>query len=60
MTALTIGRVHPQRPNRNTGAIAELRRLFELQTDYRDIVLELKDVSLRGNAFFGRIVKRTA
>ncbi len=27
-------------------AIAELRRLFELQTDYRDIVLDLKDVSL--------------
>jgi hypothetical protein len=26
-------------------AIAELRRLFELQTDYRDIVLDLKDVS---------------
>jgi hypothetical protein len=31
-----------------TGAIAELRRLFELQTDYRDIVLDLKDVSLVG------------
>jgi hypothetical protein len=27
-------------------AIAELRRLFELQSDYRDIVLDLKDVSL--------------
>ena len=27
-------------------AIAELRRLFEYQTDYRDIVLDLKDVSL--------------
>ena len=25
-------------------AIAELRRLFEFQTDYRDIVLDLKDV----------------
>jgi hypothetical protein len=25
-------------------AIAELRRLFELQTDYREIVLDLKDV----------------
>jgi hypothetical protein len=25
-------------------AIAELRRLFELQTDCRDIVLDLKDV----------------
>jgi hypothetical protein len=27
-----------------TQAIAELRRLFELQTDYPDIVLDLKDV----------------
>jgi hypothetical protein len=27
-------------------AIAELRRLFECQTDYSDIVLDLKDVSL--------------
>ena len=27
-------------------AIAELRRLFELQSDYRDIVLDLKDVRL--------------
>ena len=27
-------------------AIAELRRLCELQTDYRDIVVDLKDVSL--------------
>ena len=27
-------------------AIAELRRLFELHTDYREIVLDLKDVSL--------------
>ena len=25
-------------------AIAELRRLFELQTDFREIVLDLKDV----------------
>lgn len=29
-----------------TQAIAELRRLFELQTDYRDIVLDPKDVSV--------------
>jgi hypothetical protein len=29
-----------------THAIAELRRLFGLQTDCRDIVLDLKDVSL--------------
>jgi predicted metal-binding protein len=27
-------------------AIAELRRLFELQTDYHDIVLDLKDVGV--------------
>jgi len=27
-------------------AIAELERLFELQKDYRDTVLDLKDVSL--------------
>ena len=27
-------------------AIAELRRLFKLQTDYRDIVLDLKDLSV--------------
>ena len=36
-------------------AIAELRRLFELQTDYRDIVLDLKDVSVvdrEGMRFF--------
>jgi hypothetical protein len=29
-----------------TQAIAELRKLFELQTDCRDIVLDLKDVSV--------------
>ena len=36
-------------------AIAELRRLFELQTDRRDIVLDLKDVSVvdrEGMRFF--------
>ena len=27
-------------------AIAELRRLFEFQTDYRDIVLDLKEVGV--------------
>jgi hypothetical protein len=27
-------------------AIAELRRLFELETNYRDIVLDLKDVGI--------------
>lgn len=34
-----------------------MRRLFELQTDYRDIVLDLKDVSLVGRdvmAFLAR------
>ncbi len=29
-----------------TDAIAELRRLLERQTDYQNIVLDLKDVSL--------------
>jgi len=29
-----------------TQAIVEIRRLFELQTDFRGIVLDLKDVSL--------------
>ena len=29
-----------------TQAIAELKRLFELQTVYRDILLDLKDVSM--------------
>ena len=31
---------------RETEAIAELRRLFELQTDRRDIVLDLRDVGV--------------
>ena len=34
-----IGRIETQ-------AIAELRRLFALQTDYGDTVLDLKDVSV--------------
>jgi hypothetical protein len=39
-TVLTLsGRIEKQ-------AIAELRRLFELQTDCRSIVLDLKDVSV--------------
>jgi anti-anti-sigma regulatory factor len=29
-----------------TQAVAELRRLFELQPDSRDVVLDLKDVSV--------------
>jgi hypothetical protein len=36
-----------------TQAIAELRRLFDLQTDCRDIVLDLKDVSLVGRDVMG-------
>jgi hypothetical protein len=31
-----------------TPAITELRRLFELQTDYCEIVVDLKDVSIVG------------
>ena len=40
-----------------TQAIAELRRLLELQTDYRTIVVDLKDVSLvnrEGMSFLAR------
>jgi anti-anti-sigma regulatory factor len=40
-----------------TQAIAELRRLFELQTDYRDIVLDLKDVSLVDRDVIGFLVR---
>lgn len=36
---LLSGRIEAQ-------AIAELKRLFELQTEYRDIVLDLKDVGV--------------
>ena len=36
---LLIGRIEAQ-------AIAELERLFELESDYRDIVLDLKDVGV--------------
>jgi hypothetical protein len=52
--ALTVfllsGRVEKQ-------AIAELRRLFDLQTDYRTIIVDLKDVSLvdrEGMSFLAR------
>ena len=39
-TVLTLsGRIEKQ-------AIGELKRLFECQTDHRDIVLDLKDVSV--------------
>jgi hypothetical protein len=40
-----------------TPAIAEMRRLFELQTNYSDIVLDLKDVGVidrEGMHFFAR------
>jgi hypothetical protein len=40
VTVFTLcGRIEKQ-------AIAELRRLFELQTDYHDIVLDLQDVGV--------------
>ena len=38
-------------------AIAELRRLFELQTDYRDIVLDLKDVGVIGREVMSFFVR---
>ena len=41
----------------DTAAIAELTRLFGLQADYRNIVLDLKDVSVVGRdvmAFLAR------
>ena len=38
-------------------AIAELRRLFELQTDYRSIVLDLKDVSWVDRDVIGFLVR---
>jgi anti-anti-sigma regulatory factor len=40
-----------------TRAIAELRRLFELQTDYRSIVLDLKDVSWVDRDVIGFLVR---
>ena len=40
-----------------TQAIAELRRLFEFQTDYRDIVLDLKDVSCVDRDVIGFLVR---
>jgi hypothetical protein len=38
-------------------AIAELRRLFKLQTDSRDIVLDLKDVSLVNRDVMGFLAR---
>jgi len=40
-----------------TRAIAELRRLFELQTDYRSIVLDLKDVRWVDRDVIGFLVR---
>ncbi len=40
-----------------TPAIAELRRLFDLQTNYRDIVVDLKDVSLVGRDVMGFLAR---
>ena len=38
-------------------AIAELRRLFELQTNYSDIVVDLKDVTLVGRDVMGFLAR---
>ena len=38
-------------------AIAELRRLFEVQMDYRSIVLDLKDVSWVDRDVIGFLVR---
>ena len=40
-----------------TRSIAELTRLFELQTDYRSIVLDLKDVSWVDRDVIGFLVR---
>ncbi len=40
-----------------TPAIAELRRLFDLQTNYRDIVVDLKDVSLVSRDVMGFLAR---
>ncbi len=40
-----------------TRAIGELRRLFEFQTDYRSIVLDLKDVSWVDRDVIGFLVR---
>ena len=38
-------------------AMAELERLFELQSNYRDIVLDLKDVSLVDREVMGFLAR---
>ena len=51
LTVFTIsGRIGKQ-------AIGELSRLFELQTNYRNIVLDLKDVSLVDRDVVGFLVR---
>jgi anti-anti-sigma regulatory factor len=40
-----------------TAAIAELRKLFKLQTNYSDIVVDLKDVSLVGRDLMGFLAR---
>jgi hypothetical protein len=40
-----------------TQAIAELRRLFALQTNFCDIVVDLKDVSLVGRDAMGFLAR---
>ena len=40
-----------------TPAIAELKRLFELQTNCSDIVVDLKDVSLVGRDVMGFLAR---
>ncbi len=40
-----------------TPAIAELRRLFELQTNYSGIVVDMKDVSIVGRDAMGFLAR---
>jgi anti-anti-sigma regulatory factor len=40
-----------------TQAIAELKRLLERRTDYRDVVLDLKDVSMIGRDGVGFLAR---
>jgi hypothetical protein len=40
-----------------TAAIAELRKLFKLQMNYSDIVVDLKDVSLVGRDVMGFLAR---
>ena len=40
-----------------TQATAELRRLFDLQTNYRDIVLDLKDIGVVDRDVVGFLIR---